>query len=274
MWVRDLFEVWKTPRIAGGKVPVLVHAQAANQRAWQMTRDLESFWRSGYARMRKDLAWRDPKHPRRRIRERRDQLRMAGLIPCCGRGEDGFSWGVARLLIIIALLTLIAAWVARWWFWKRVRDKGRRVECSMTVSELYEKLGQPRKKPNDLRDAAALGSALRDCGLRLLEQDGLAVAKKRRTGWWSLKILPILVAVIFVFSLVFQRVAPAWIMAIGLLIIALHVALRVTGLGIELKAVRRGLDEFEKKGRFRRMSEEEAVVDCAKASVWETILPW
>lgn len=144
----------------------------------------------------------------------------------------------------------------------------------MTVSELCERLGQPRKKPNELRDAAALGSALRDCGLRLLEQDGLALAKKRRTGWWSLKILPVLVAMVLVFAMVFQRIAPAWILAIGLLLIALHVVLRVSGLGVELKAVRRGLDEFEKKGRFRRMSEEEAVVDCAKASVWETILPW
>lgn len=195
-------------------------------------------------------------------------------IPGCGLGLDKFSYCVPRLLILISLLVLIAAWVARWWFWKRVRDKGRRVECSMTVSELCEKLGKPRKKLNELKDAAALGSALRDCGLRLLEGDGLALAKKRRTGWWSLKILPVLVAVIFVFSMIFQRIAPAWILAVGLLIIALHVVLRVIGLGVELKAVRRGLDEFEKKGGFRRMSEEEAIVDCARASVWETILPW
>ena len=61
--VRDLFGVWETPTVAGGKVPVLVHVQAPNQRAWQMTKDLESFWRSGYAQMRKDLAGRYPKHP-------------------------------------------------------------------------------------------------------------------------------------------------------------------------------------------------------------------
>ncbi|MEM9237636.1 MAG: ATP-dependent helicase HrpB [Verrucomicrobiota bacterium] len=61
--VRDLFGVWETPTIAGGKVPLLVHVQAPNQRAWQMTKDLESFWTSGYAQMRKDLAGRYPKHP-------------------------------------------------------------------------------------------------------------------------------------------------------------------------------------------------------------------
>ncbi|GAA5482439.1 ATP-dependent helicase HrpB [Haloferula sargassicola] len=61
--VRDLFGVWETPRIAGGKVPVLVHVQAPNQRPWQMTKDLESFWKGGYAQMRKELAGRYPKHP-------------------------------------------------------------------------------------------------------------------------------------------------------------------------------------------------------------------
>ena len=61
--VRDLFGVWETPTVAGGKVPVLVHVQAPNQRPWQMTKDLQSFWRSGYAQMRKELAGRYPKHP-------------------------------------------------------------------------------------------------------------------------------------------------------------------------------------------------------------------
>jgi len=179
-----------------------------------------------------------------------------------------------QLLIFLSFFALVAAFAARWWFWDRERDRGRRMECSMTVSELCERLGQPRKKPNDFKDAAALGSALRDCGLRLLEKDGLLLAQKRRAGWWSLKILPILVAIICVFAAVFQRVPFKWVLAIGLMIIALHVVQRVVGLGVELKAVRRGLDEFKKKGGLRRMSEEEAIVDCAKASVWETILPW
>ncbi len=53
----------KVRRIAGGKVPVLVEVQAPNRRAWQVTKDLKSFWNSGYTQMRKDLAGRYPKHP-------------------------------------------------------------------------------------------------------------------------------------------------------------------------------------------------------------------
>ena len=181
---------------------------------------------------------------------------------------------MVRLLILVSALVLVAAVVARWWFWGRLKLKGRRVECSMSVAELYAKLGVEKRKPSELRDAAALGMALRDAGLWLLEKDGLRLARKRRTGWWNLKILPLLVAVILVFSSVTQRVKPGWVLGVGLLVIALHVVLRVSGIGVELRAVRRGFEELQRKGGVRRLSEEEAILDCARASVWETILPW
>ena len=60
---KDLFGVWQTPMIAGGRVPLLVHILAPNQRPWQMTKDLASFWANGYTQMKKDLAGRYPKHP-------------------------------------------------------------------------------------------------------------------------------------------------------------------------------------------------------------------
>ena len=60
--VQHLFGTWETPRICGGKQPLLVHICAPNQRPWQMTKDLASFWSSGYKQMKKDLAGRYPKH--------------------------------------------------------------------------------------------------------------------------------------------------------------------------------------------------------------------
>lgn len=60
--VQHLFGVWETP-VLPCRVPVLVQMLAPNQRPWQMTRDLKSFWASGYTQMKKDLAGRYPKHP-------------------------------------------------------------------------------------------------------------------------------------------------------------------------------------------------------------------
>ena len=60
--VQRLYGVEQTPTIAGGKIKVLVHVCAPNQRPWQMTQDLAGFWESGFAQMKKDLAGRYPKH--------------------------------------------------------------------------------------------------------------------------------------------------------------------------------------------------------------------
>jgi len=58
--VQQLYGVEVTPRIAGR--PVRVQVLAPNQRPWQVTQDLPSFWKNGYPQMKKDLAGRYPKH--------------------------------------------------------------------------------------------------------------------------------------------------------------------------------------------------------------------
>lgn len=57
-----LFGVPRTPTIAEGRVKCLVEILAPNQRPYQITGDLASFWRNGYPQMKKDLAGRYPRH--------------------------------------------------------------------------------------------------------------------------------------------------------------------------------------------------------------------
>mgnify|MGYP003301624711 FL=1 len=57
-----LFGVPHTPTIAEGRVKCLVEILAPNQRPYQITADLASFWRNGYPQMKKDLAGRYPRH--------------------------------------------------------------------------------------------------------------------------------------------------------------------------------------------------------------------
>ena len=57
-----LFGVPQTPAIAEGRVKCLAEILAPNQRPYQITADLASFWRNGYPQMKKDLAGRYPRH--------------------------------------------------------------------------------------------------------------------------------------------------------------------------------------------------------------------
>jgi ATP-dependent helicase HrpB len=60
--IQELFGLRHTPRIAGGRVSVLMHLLAPNMRVAQVTADLASFWANTYGQVRKDLRARYPKH--------------------------------------------------------------------------------------------------------------------------------------------------------------------------------------------------------------------
>lgn len=60
--VQELFGLRETPRIGGGAVPLLIKLLSPAQRPVQVTRDLASFWRSGYAEVRRELKGRYPRH--------------------------------------------------------------------------------------------------------------------------------------------------------------------------------------------------------------------
>ncbi len=60
--VQRLYGVKSTPSLCDGRVPIKIEILAPNQRPWQVTSDLKSFWSSGFEQMRKDLAGRYPKH--------------------------------------------------------------------------------------------------------------------------------------------------------------------------------------------------------------------
>jgi len=60
--LQDFWGMKETPKVADGKVPVLVHLLAPNRRPVQMTQDLGSFWTKLYPEIRPGLSRRYPKH--------------------------------------------------------------------------------------------------------------------------------------------------------------------------------------------------------------------
>ena len=60
--LQELFGWTDTPRVAAGRVPVVLHLLGPNYRPVQITEDLRSFWSTTYFQVRKDLRVRYPKH--------------------------------------------------------------------------------------------------------------------------------------------------------------------------------------------------------------------
>ena len=60
--LQECFGLMETPKVAGGKVPVVMTLLSPAQRPIQITKDLAGFWRGAYQLVRKDMRGRYPKH--------------------------------------------------------------------------------------------------------------------------------------------------------------------------------------------------------------------
>ena len=60
--LQDFFGLRETPRIASGRVALVVHLLAPNKRPVQTTTDLAGFWQRLYPQVRRELSRRYPKH--------------------------------------------------------------------------------------------------------------------------------------------------------------------------------------------------------------------
>jgi ATP-dependent helicase HrpB len=60
--LQEVFGMTTTPTVFGGRVPVTMQLLSPGYRPVQVTRDLASFWATGYFDVRKDLRGRYPKH--------------------------------------------------------------------------------------------------------------------------------------------------------------------------------------------------------------------
>jgi len=60
--IQEVFGWRSTPRIADGRVPLLLHLLSPARRPAAVTADLGSFWRTGYPQVRSELRRRYPRH--------------------------------------------------------------------------------------------------------------------------------------------------------------------------------------------------------------------
>ena len=60
--LQECFGLMETPKVAGGKVPIVMTLLSPAQRPVQITKDLAGFWKEGYRLVRKDMRGRYPRH--------------------------------------------------------------------------------------------------------------------------------------------------------------------------------------------------------------------
>ncbi len=61
--LQELFGLADTPRIADGRIPLLLHLLSPGGKPLQVTGDLRNFWENTYAEVKKEMKGRYPRHP-------------------------------------------------------------------------------------------------------------------------------------------------------------------------------------------------------------------
>ncbi len=61
--LQEMFGLADTPKIAGGRVKILLHLLSPSRKPLQITQDLKGFWDSSYHQVKKEMKGRYPKHP-------------------------------------------------------------------------------------------------------------------------------------------------------------------------------------------------------------------
>jgi ATP-dependent RNA helicase HrpB len=60
--LQDFFGMREGPALLNGRLPLILHLLAPNQRPVQVTQDLASFWKNAYPQIRKELSRKYPRH--------------------------------------------------------------------------------------------------------------------------------------------------------------------------------------------------------------------
>lgn len=61
--LQEMFGCEQSPRLANGRIDVMIHLLSPARRPLQITQDLAGFWRGSYQQVKKEMKGRYPKHP-------------------------------------------------------------------------------------------------------------------------------------------------------------------------------------------------------------------
>ena len=178
-----------------------------------------------------------------------------------------------RILLIVSVIPIVSAMLATWWFGTRVLwlEGKRKCHCD---------LGRWLPDPEDNKevhrsDATAMefGIQLRKKALIHWNEQSPKMAKAREGNRAFGMAVPPLSAVIAVFAAVVGRIPPFGAIAVFAVATAASAIISMLSLPSELTAVRRYIQSGAIKGSFPNSYDEESVIACALAQVWDSNLP-
>ncbi|QTN31391.1 hypothetical protein HZ994_03290 [Akkermansiaceae bacterium] len=178
-----------------------------------------------------------------------------------------------RFLIILAVLPILAAFAARWWFGMRVLSGAGRRQCSCDLSRWENAFGKTHLPPSKNGDARIFAEMLRNAALADWKtRDPKAAAAREGSRRFGMAVPP-LSLMIAVLAIIVGKLPVVGAIAIFLFAIAFSVVISYLSISPELRAILTAARRLRDTGAFHRRDDEDAVIEAASALVWKEGAP-
>jgi hypothetical protein len=178
-----------------------------------------------------------------------------------------------RLLLILSILPIIVALLARWWFGLRILAKHGRHLCHCDAARWQTTFQTAIVPPSGELPARDIGANLRRISLAMwAEQDPRAAKSREGARTFGLAVPP-LSALIAVFAMLVAKIPFTGALAVFLAATALAALIGLLSLAPELRAIARAARKLRESRTLRRSDDEEAVIASAIAHAWAEATP-
>jgi hypothetical protein len=178
-----------------------------------------------------------------------------------------------RFILLLSLLPIAAAMIARWWFGLRVLADDGKQNCRCDLAQWMPPPGDEAVIHRAEKSAAEFGRELRLKALaEWREHDPKAAAAREGTRRFG-RAVPPLSVMVAVFALLVGKIPLAGVMAIVACACAVAAALGLLTLPQELQAIARSAHNMRQQKSFPKEDDEESVIRCAIAHAWDETVP-
>ncbi len=178
-----------------------------------------------------------------------------------------------RLLIVLAALPVIAAFIARWWLGLRVLSSAGRQQCSCDLALWEKTFGAENSPPSKTGDAKIFAETLRKSALADWKtREPKAAASREGVRRFGMAVPPLALMVVVLGAIV-KRVPVSFVLSVFLTALAVAIIFSYLSIAPELNAMLIASRRLRASGVFHRRDEEDAVIAATKALVWKEATP-
>jgi len=178
-----------------------------------------------------------------------------------------------RLLILLAVVPIIAAFVARWWLGMRILAATGKRQCRCDLEKWHNAFGAENLPVSNEADAKVYAELLRKSALEDWKtREPKAAASREGARRFGMAVPP-LSLMIAVLAIIVGKIPVTGAIAIFLLAIAFSVFISYLSIAPELKAVLTTARRLRDTGVFYRRDDEDAVIKATTALVWKEAAP-